>query len=558
MSKNRIIADGADVATRTALAVLPSPAAGDAVYLTESGREGVFVFSSANLSTQVTADTQQGVYVAPTSASTGASGAWVRKFAGMVVAAEWFGAVGDGTTNDKTAIQAAIDYVVSQAGGTVLFKAKVYKHNTGLLWSGAAVTLQGAGCGVQPTGGTTLLSPTGLSGAVIPQNGVGGLGMGSQIRDLRIKGAGVTPVSDADAALGVGAGLLIQANSTIVHNAVCEGFEGNGAYIYTTGAAGINANNCMIDGLKCYSNLKNGFAAQGADSNSCAIIKLDCTNNTGAGVYENSTLGNTYYNPHFAGNGSGATAVPILIGTSGKYNRFYEVYKEVHADSTLLFRTLTGGGGQNVIHYQAQEGSVAAPSTFTVDDQVGDTNWGVQNVNRQAFFGGDGANGTTQILDGFVKQRKGTKLRMYDSAEGFIWDQFLLASGKIAFDNGGVYPFTIGTDGFGYGAGVGGTVTQATSKATGVTLNTPCGQVVTHAASLAAATSVSFTLTNSKILAHDEIGVWIKSGATADAYTIDVTAVAAGSCRIQIRNESGGALGEALTLGFAIRKTVIN
>lgn len=68
----------AKVATRTALAATGGPASGMTRFLTEPGREGTFVFSTANLATQVTADPQQGIYVAPASDTTGASGAWVR------------------------------------------------------------------------------------------------------------------------------------------------------------------------------------------------------------------------------------------------------------------------------------------------------------------------------------------------------------------------------------------------------------------------------------------------------------------------------------------------
>lgn len=112
------------------------------------------------------------------------------------------------------------------------------------------------------------------------------------------------------------------------------------------------------------------------------------------------------------------------------------------------------------------------------------------------------------------------------------------------------------TNGVGYGTGAGGTVTQATSKATGVTLNKVCGQITMNNAALAAATSVSFTLTNSAIAATDTVIVNIQSAATVDAYTITVTAVAAGSCRIQLRNESAGSLSEALVLNFAVIKAV--
>lgn len=106
----------------------------------------------------------------------------------------------------------------------------------------------------------------------------------------------------------------------------------------------------------------------------------------------------------------------------------------------------------------------------------------------------------------------------------------------------------------GYTTGAGGTVTQATSKSTGVTLNKAVGQITMHNASLASATSVSFTLTNSTIVATDVVVVNIASGGTADSYNVTVQAVASGTCSIQVRNVSGGSLGEALVLNFAVVK----
>lgn len=106
----------------------------------------------------------------------------------------------------------------------------------------------------------------------------------------------------------------------------------------------------------------------------------------------------------------------------------------------------------------------------------------------------------------------------------------------------------------GYSTGAGGTVTQATSKSTGVTLNKRCGQITLNNATLNAATAVGFTLTNSTIAAVDVIALSIASAATADAYSLTVDAVAAGSCRIQLRNNSGSNLGEALVINFAVIK----
>jgi len=57
----------------------------------------------------------------------------------------------------------------------------------------------------------------------------------------------------------------------------------------------------------------------------------------------------------------------------------------------------------------------------------------------------------------------------------------------------------------GYAASGQGTVTQATSKSTGVTLNKSAGQITMNNAALAAGAAVSFVLTNSTISANDTI-----------------------------------------------------
>lgn len=99
-----------------------------------------------------------------------------------------------------------------------------------------------------------------------------------------------------------------------------------------------------------------------------------------------------------------------------------------------------------------------------------------------------------------------------------------------------------------------GTVTQITSKATTVIINKPCGQITTHAASLAATTSVGFTVTNDYIAAGDTVNLSLASGATASSYVYMADAIAAGSFIIHIRNVTAGALAEALVINFSIIK----
>ncbi|MDB9879710.1 hypothetical protein OAC87_04015 [Pseudomonadales bacterium] len=108
---------------------------------------------------------------------------------------------------------------------------------------------------------------------------------------------------------------------------------------------------------------------------------------------------------------------------------------------------------------------------------------------------------------------------------------------------------------FGYSTG-GGTVTQTTNKTTAVTLNAKSGQITMNNASMSNNTTAGFTLTNSFVAATDVVIVNIASGATADGYILTVDAVAAGSCRISVRHNSGGALSEALVLNFVVIKGV--
>jgi hypothetical protein len=111
----------------------------------------------------------------------------------------------------------------------------------------------------------------------------------------------------------------------------------------------------------------------------------------------------------------------------------------------------------------------------------------------------------------------------------------------------------LNTDKAGYITGDGGTVTQATSKSTGVTLNKRCGQITLNGAALAANTTVSFTLTNNTIAATDLLVLNHVSAGTAGSYALNAQA-AAGSASINVRNITAGSLSEAIVIGFAVIK----
>ena len=112
---------------------------------------------------------------------------------------------------------------------------------------------------------------------------------------------------------------------------------------------------------------------------------------------------------------------------------------------------------------------------------------------------------------------------------------------------------------FGYATGTGSTVTQATSRATGVTINALCGTITTDTSSLAAEASAVFVVTNSQVAIDDVVVVCQRSGKVALNTQVEVTAVAAGSFSITVINNNvaaGTAETGAIVINFAVIKAV--
>lgn len=124
----------------------------------------------------------------------------------------------------------------------------------------------------------------------------------------------------------------------------------------------------------------------------------------------------------------------------------------------------------------------------------------------------------------------------------------------VAFTDQGIIgsQYVLSGEQLGYTTDAQGTVTQATSKSTGVTLNKSAGQITMNNANLATVTNVTFTFTNSFISANDVLILNVGAGATAGAYNCWVSGLSAGSATITLRNISGGTLGEAVVLNYAL------
>lgn len=135
---------------------------------------------------------------------------------------------------------------------------------------------------------------------------------------------------------------------------------------------------------------------------------------------------------------------------------------------------------------------------------------------------------------------------------GPVTMQFQISGGTAGMDIQGGSFLAIGSVGVGYlaGSGVGGAVTQLTSRTTGVTLNKTTGAITLFAAA-GSATAATFTVTNSTVAATDVIHISQKSG--TNLYNALVTAVAAGSFNVTFFT-TGGIASDSPVFNFAAIK----
>lgn len=231
-------------------------------------------------------------------------------------------------------------------------------------------------------------------------------------------------------------------------------------------------------------------------------------------------------------NNSGAYASYQLFNDAGNAGAFFY--------NSSANTTYGGVNSFNMVN------TAAGPISFSTNDTVRVT---ITATNGNVKIGGTAVRTTTE----------GSKhLDLFDGTApaGSLTNGFSLysSSGQARIMGSGGAIVLLGAGGVGYGALAGGARTQGTSKSTGVTLDTACGQITMNNAALAANTAVSFTLTNAMIAATDVVKVTIGSGATARSYIVQVDATAAGSCVITVWNMTAGSLSEALVLNFAVLK----
>lgn len=350
----------AKVDTRAQVAALTLPSAHFSVLLTEAGREGILVFNNSNLSTQVAADTAQGIYVAPASDPTGASGAWVRLFNGPVNP-KWFGLVAGDVSGNGTANSAAMLNMFTTCAATnnlhILLTPEVFWFGSTIDINIGNVIFEGSvGAGIGDNTSTTLKFPSGTTGIRVQNEQSSGAttkdasthssGGDSIIRNLCLVGSFTTTEAEAH-------GIQLRRRATL-ESITIKNFEGDGVYISADLGAASGAtppygnNSCGYLTRIGINNCRNGIVFDGPDSNANSVFGCNIIACRQWGIFDSSVLGNSYHGGQLDANGSTAWN----NGTAGQ------------PASTVS----SGGNIYGVIAGQEVGASTNAPSGTTADN----------------------------------------------------------------------------------------------------------------------------------------------------------------------------------------------
>jgi len=195
------------------------------------------------------------------------------------------------------------------------------------------------------------------------------------------------------------------------------------------------------------------------------------------------------------------------------------------ANISLSFTNWPSAGSEGTVYVDVLVTNTAYTVTLPAAVSIGTS--GIQGYASNVIT--FGATGTYRFA--FSSADAGTTIAIYDL------NRPLLANSGTAV---------------GYATGAGGTVTQGTSRTTGVTLSKRSGAITLYTAAGTSAYT-SFTVTNTLVAATDTVIVNQKSG--TNYYQVFVTAVADGSFRITFSAVSGTA-SDAPVFNFTVIKGV--
>lgn|GEM_PF-1600861 len=276
----------------------------------------------------------------------------------------------------------------------------------------------------------------------------------------------------------------------------------------SSGNIGFGTETNPTQGFWTYSkNVSTGFSASGVTTNGLVFVGAD----SASGGYATFTFAQAGINQFMRAEGTGAS--PTALGAG-----------------SLIGGIVAGGATGAATWTSATKGRILFVST---ESGV----WSSTNQGCGIEFDTTAAGGTTRAQAMLLKA-------------GLIIGAGTTDPGAGALQASAGITSTGATSGIGYATGAGGTVTQATSRTTGVTLNNVTG-AITLVSAAGSASFQSFTVSNTAVAATDVIKVNQKSG--TDKYEIFVTNIAAGSFQITFAT-TGGTTTEQPVFQFVVIK----
>jgi hypothetical protein len=302
-------------------------------YSENDGGGGSFVWKSG------TRPTQDNGYVIYHNSNT--SGWFQRVAHGPFVNVRWFGARGDGSTNDYTVFQTVTNLIGTGDFETIFIPKGTYYLGTS--WDIADKTVHILGETraetINALESTKLLFATGIDGLQIrhsanPDNGE------SVIENLFIQSSGHS-VSGSESG-------VIVTQKSYWKNVTVYGFKGDGFHIEGT-LPDNNMNIAVFERCKSAFNDGNGFYITGYDANQMSFITCDAVENEGWGFYDDSALGNQYFACHCNGNELGSYKVTSASARCTYVGCYSEDYGNRKSEITEHCNVIGGLHGNEVI-----------------------------------------------------------------------------------------------------------------------------------------------------------------------------------------------------------------
>lgn len=348
----------------------------------------------------------------------------------MVYDVRQYGAVGNGTTDDAPAFQAALDAITAAStngnnrGATLFVPSGVWRMAATIRVERCVIItgVSGSGWGA----GSLLQFDDGVTGIRIdhPTTSLnGGYGQWSTISNLGISAAAKT-VADAD-------GIVMYARAS-VRDVYVNGFSGRGVAVLGgagrgPNGEGTNANSWSLQNMRINGCGSHGVYVAGGDSNAGIAINVDASANGGWGIYDSSFLGNTWVACHVEANTLGAYKADSNAGLCtfvGCYSEGGQPASEMVAPSVWIggipgagfaAGTTAGtvGGGTSGFRFKADQ------QTDTMLEGLAFTDvrrrWSMRTNGRLSWHDGVTAGQTTAYIDptGLVlRSPDGTQYRL--------------------------------------------------------------------------------------------------------------------------------------------------